>query len=86
MSRYKTSEAQRRASKKWDEENREYKRIRDYRSKGLKFIKEYSEKGDLEEFEYEIHQRKETLKNNKQQNDWKLYYIKKEKWNKLLLF
>jgi len=63
MSRYKTSEAQRRASKKWDEENREYKRIRDYRSKGLKFIKEYSEIEDLKEYEDEIKQRKKELNN-----------------------
>lgn len=63
MSRYKTSEAQRRATKKWDEENKKYKRIRDYRSKGLKFIREYSEMDDLEEFEEVIENRKKLLKN-----------------------
>lgn len=63
MNKYKTTEAQRRASQKWDEKNREYKRIKDYRSKGLKFIKEYSEMADLQEYEDEIKQRKKELKN-----------------------
>ena len=63
MSGYKTSEAQRRATKKWDEVNKSYKRIRDYRSKGLKFIREYSEMDDLEEFEEVIENRKKLFKN-----------------------
>ena len=63
MAKYKTSEAQRRASKKWDEENREYKRIRDYKSKGLKFIREYSKLEDLSEIEDAIKERKKVLKN-----------------------
>lgn len=45
----KTSEAQIKASKKWNQENKDYLRIRNYRSKGIKFIKEYANKKELEE-------------------------------------
>lgn len=68
MANNKTTEAQRQASKRWDEKNKEYKRIRDYRSKGLKFIREYSEMADLEDFEEAIKKRKKVFKNT-----WLLY-------------
>ncbi len=61
MTKYKTSEAQRRASQKWDKKNKEYKRIKDYRSKGLKFIRDYAEMTDLKEFEEAIEKRKKIL-------------------------
>ena len=38
----KTSEAQRRASIKYKKANRDYLRIREHRSKGIKFIRENS--------------------------------------------
>lgn len=48
----KTSDAQRRASSKYNKANREHLRIRDYRSKGLKFIREFSTIEELEEYEH----------------------------------
>lgn len=60
----KTSDAQIRASKKWNEKNKEYRRIRDYRSKGLKFIREFASLEELEDFKTAIIDREEILKNN----------------------
>lgn len=42
MSGYKTSKAQRRASSKWDKENRRYKTIKGYRANGLNFIRNHA--------------------------------------------
>lgn len=58
----KTSEAQLRASKKWNQENKDYKRVRDYRSKGLKFIRDYSNLEDIEEFRKVLKDREDELK------------------------
>lgn len=61
MSEYKTSEAQRRASKKWDKENRRYKTIRGYRANGLNYIKNYATREDLVEYEKVITARRLDL-------------------------
>ena len=61
MSGYKTSEAQRRASQKWDKENRRYKTIRGYRANGLNYIRNYSTLEDLEEYEKAIDARRLEL-------------------------
>lgn len=58
----KTSEAQRRASDKWDKKNRQYKTIRSYRSSGIRYISEYSTLEDLEEFKKIINDRELQLK------------------------
>lgn len=57
----KTSEAQLKASKKWNEKNKDYLRKKNYKSKGIKFIKEYSTLEDLEEFEEIIRIRRGEL-------------------------
>lgn len=61
MSEYKTSEAQRRASQKWDKENRRYKTIRGYRANGLNYIKNYATLEDLDELEILIEERRKTI-------------------------
>lgn len=65
MSENKTSEAQLRASKKYNKENKEYLRIKNYRSKGLKFIKEMAIEEDLLEFEKIINERRNELDKKK---------------------
>lgn len=44
----KVSEAQKRASRKWEEKNREKTRIDSYRRTARLFINKYAEKDDLE--------------------------------------
>lgn len=63
MSEYKTSEAQRRASSKWDKENRRYKTIKGYRANGLNYIRNHSTLEDLEEYEKAIDARRLELEN-----------------------
>ncbi|MGF0040517.1 hypothetical protein ACQRBF_07015 [Peptoniphilaceae bacterium SGI.131] len=58
----KTSEAQRKASDKWDKKNRQYKTIRSYRAGGLRYIKEYSTLEDLEDFKKVIKDRERQLR------------------------
>lgn len=62
MSEHKTSEAQRRASSKWDKENRRYKTIRGYRANGLNFIRNHATLEDLEEFRKIIDEKEKQLK------------------------
>ena len=57
----KTPEAQRRASDKWDKENRKHKTIMSYKSGGKRYILEYATLEDLEEFEALIAERKKSL-------------------------
>lgn len=64
MSENKTSEAQLRASKKYNKNNREYLKIRDYRSKGLNFIRNYANLEDLEEFRKVIDEKEKQLKDD----------------------
>lgn len=61
MSEYKTSEAQRKASQKWDKENRRYKTIRGYRANGLNYIKKHVTLEDLEDYEKVIAERRKSL-------------------------
>lgn len=63
MKEYKTSEAQRRASKKWDQENRRHKMIRGYRANGINYIKNYATLEDLEEFLIIVNEKMKELKN-----------------------
>lgn len=65
MSKNKTSEAQLRASKKYNQENKEYLRIKNYRAKGLKFIKEMAYEEDLLEFEKLINERRNKINTEK---------------------
>lgn len=61
MSEYKTSEAQRKASQKWDKENRRYKTIRGYRANGFNYIKNHATLEDLEDYEKVIAERRKSL-------------------------
>lgn len=61
MSEYKTSEAQRKASQKWDKENRRYKTIRGYRANVLNYIKKHATLEDLEDYEKVIAERRKSL-------------------------
>lgn len=56
----KTSEAQRRASIKYNKENRQHKTIKSYRNGGINYITRYATEEDLLEFEKLIDQRKKN--------------------------
>lgn len=62
MEEKKTSSAQRRASDKWDKENRKHKTIMSYRNGGKRYILDYASLEDLEEFKALILKREEELK------------------------
>lgn len=62
MSENKTSAAQRRASDKWDKENRKHKTIMSYRNGGKRFILDYATLEDLEELKELIEERANKLK------------------------
>lgn len=64
MTENKTSQAQLRASKKYNKENRDYLRIRDYRSKGLNFIRNHATLEDLEEFRKIIDEKEKHLQDS----------------------
>lgn len=57
MTEKKTSEAQRRATKKWEEKNPERKRYLRYRSSARTFVRHWATKEDFEKLE-------EIFKNN----------------------
>lgn len=57
----KTSEAQLKASAKWDAENKEKKKFIWYRSKAKKFIKDFASNDDLDKLDNLI---KERRRNN----------------------
>ena len=59
--KYKTSEAQRRASRNYNRRNRDYLRVMDYRRKGLTFLEKYSEPRDIVEYLIVVNQRKSEL-------------------------
>lgn len=58
---FTTTEAERRAKQKWQEENREKTRIYNYRSQAKKFIKDFAEEDDLKELEKLIKERRKNL-------------------------
>lgn len=62
MTENKISQAQLRASKKYNKENRDYLRVRDYRSKGLNFIRNHATLEDLEQFRKIIDEKEKQLK------------------------
>lgn len=59
----KTTEAQRRAMKKWREKNKEKIKIQGAKGSGKYFIRNHATLDDLEEFETLIKERKKVLKN-----------------------
>ena len=59
--KYKTSEAQRRASRNYNRRNRDYLRVMDYRRNGLTFLERYSEPPDIVEYLIVVNKRKTEL-------------------------
>lgn len=59
----KTSDAQIKASRKWEQKNKEKTRIDGYRRTARLFINKHSSLDDLEELEILISERKKILKN-----------------------
>ena len=57
----KTSEAQRKANKKWNEKNKDKQRIYQYRSNAKHFILEMASEKDLDNFADYIDQRRTEL-------------------------
>lgn len=62
MSENKTSDAQLKASKKYNKANRKALNIKDRKRRGLKFIEENASLEDLKEYEKAIETRKNELK------------------------
>lgn len=61
MGKTKTSEAQLRASKKYNKKNRKELNIKDKKRRGLNFIENHAEEKDLQEYEKAIEERREKL-------------------------
>lgn len=61
----KVSEAQKRAKRKWEENNREKSRIDGYKRTARLFIKKHANEEDIEEFNELIEIRKRELKGEK---------------------
>jgi hypothetical protein len=59
----KLTEARAKANKKWDDKNREKKRIYSYRSNARKYVRELADLDDLAELKEMIAEREEQLKN-----------------------
>ena len=57
----KTSEAQRKANKKWNEKNKDKQRVYQYRSNAKHFILEMASEKDLDNFADYIDQRRTEL-------------------------
>ncbi len=62
MTEKKTSEAQARATKKYQAKNKEQQRIYRYRSYARKFVKDIANEDDLNELQESIKQRLEEIK------------------------
>lgn len=62
MSEKKTSEAQLKASRKWEEKNRKKATIASYKRTARSFIRNHAELEDLEELKELIKEREELLK------------------------
>lgn len=62
MSEKKTSEAQLKASRKWEEKNRKKATISNYKRSARTFIRNHAEVEDLEELQQLIEERKILLK------------------------
>ncbi|WP_088825648.1 hypothetical protein [Listeria goaensis] len=60
---YKTTEAQREASKRWREKNKEKDSLAGSKRSALSFIRNKSTLSDLEQFESAIKERKKDLEN-----------------------
>ena len=60
----KTSEAQRKANKKWNDKNKDKQRLYQYRSNAKHFILEMANEKDLDKFTDYINQRRTKLNNN----------------------
>lgn len=61
MTEKKTSEAQIRASRNWENKNRKKTTIQSYKRSGRLFIREYATEEDLQEFEELITERRNKL-------------------------
>lgn len=57
----KLTEARKRANKKWDEANKEKKKIYTYRAMAKKFIRDFATEKDLEDLLQLIEERKSML-------------------------
>lgn len=64
MAEKKTSDAQRRANKKWNDKNKDKQRIYQYRSNAKHFILEMANEKDLDNFTVYIKQRRDQLNSN----------------------
>ena len=62
MSKNKTSEAQLRASKKYNKKNRKELNIKDKKRRGLNFIENHAQEEELQEYEKAIVERRKVLK------------------------
>lgn len=60
----KTSEAQRKANKKWNDKNKDKQRVYQYRSNAKHFILEMASAKDLDNFTNYIKQRRDQLNSN----------------------
>lgn len=60
----KTSEAQRKANKKWNDKNKDKQRVYQYRSNAKHFILEMASEKDLDNFTNYIKQRRDQLNSN----------------------
>lgn len=60
----KTSEAQRKANKKWNDKNKDKQRLYQYRYNAKHFILEMANEKDLDKFTDYINQRRTELNNN----------------------
>lgn len=63
MSEKKTSEAQLKAIRKWEEKNRKKATISNYKRSARSFIRNHAELEDLEELRALIQEREDTLNN-----------------------
>lgn len=62
----KTSDAQIKASRKWEEKNKEKARAQSYKRTARKFIKNHAQIEDLDELETLIQQKREELEKEKE--------------------
>ena len=69
----KTSEAQVKASRKWEQKNKEKVKIGSYKRTARLFIKSHASQEDIEELKKLIEERENELKEEKDMSKIKLY-------------
>lgn len=60
----KVSESQKRASRKWEENNKDKKRYINHRARARSFVRDVATMEDLDEFEQIMKERREHLNGN----------------------